>query len=191
MVEFGDDAAAKVIDILRLGGAHGFLDTASLSVVEIVSSGTAVDLSKSIFRIVGVSVAAVIGQISRSVVLIGGAEETIVGICRLVKGVAGTRSDGWSVRLPHGSIVQHIFGAPKGTFQVDHPVLSKQRPQPGGKDLGLSEDLCSAFPTPEKRMKLSALEFEAEAELDPTAAACTIRRYELAGDYAKVLQAAG
>src|SRR5580704_12378865 len=37
-------------------------------------------------------------------------------------------------------IVQHIFGATEGTFQVDHPVLSKQRPQPGGKDLGLSEE---------------------------------------------------
>jgi hypothetical protein len=37
-------------------------------------------------------------------------------------------------------IVQHIFGATEGTFQVDHPVLSKQRPQPGGKDPGLSEE---------------------------------------------------
>jgi len=37
-------------------------------------------------------------------------------------------------------IVQHIFGATEGTFQVDHPGLSKQRPQPGGKDLGLSEE---------------------------------------------------
>ena len=36
-------------------------------------------------------------------------------------------------------IVQHIFGATEGTFQIDYPVLSKQRPQPGGKDLGLSE----------------------------------------------------
>jgi len=38
-------------------------------------------------------------------------------------------------------IVQHIFGATEGTFQVDHPVLSKQRPQPGGKDLGLRKKL--------------------------------------------------
>ena len=37
-------------------------------------------------------------------------------------------------------IVQHIFGATEGTFQVDHPVLSVQWPQPGGKDLGLSEE---------------------------------------------------
>ncbi len=34
-------------------------------------------------------------------------------------------------------IVQHIFGAAEGTFQVDHPVLSKQRPQPGSEDLRL------------------------------------------------------
>ena len=38
-------------------------------------------------------------------------------------------------------ILQHILGATEGAFQVDHPVLSKQRPQPGGKDLGLSEEL--------------------------------------------------
>ena len=37
-------------------------------------------------------------------------------------------------------ILQHIFGATEGTFQVDHPVLSKQRPQPGSEDLGLSEE---------------------------------------------------
>ena len=36
-------------------------------------------------------------------------------------------------------ILQHIFGATEGTFQVDHPVLSIQRSQPGGKDLGLRE----------------------------------------------------
>ena len=37
-------------------------------------------------------------------------------------------------------IVQCIFGAAEGTFQADHSVLSKQRPQPGGKVLGLSEE---------------------------------------------------
>ena len=37
-------------------------------------------------------------------------------------------------------ILQHIFGTTKGTFQVHHPVLSIQWPQPGGKDLGLSEE---------------------------------------------------
>ena len=37
-------------------------------------------------------------------------------------------------------ILQHVFGAPEGTFQVDHPVLPVQWPQPGGKDLGLSEE---------------------------------------------------
>ncbi len=38
-------------------------------------------------------------------------------------------------------IVQHIFGATEGTFQVDHPVLSIERPQPGGEDLGLRKKL--------------------------------------------------
>src|ERR1700730_9470626 len=37
-------------------------------------------------------------------------------------------------------IVQHIFAATEGTFQIDHPVLSVEWPQPGGKDLGLSEE---------------------------------------------------
>ena len=34
-------------------------------------------------------------------------------------------------------IMEHIFGATEGTFQVDHPVLPVQWPQPGGEDLGL------------------------------------------------------
>ena len=38
-------------------------------------------------------------------------------------------------------IMEHILGASEGTFQVDHPVLSKQRPQPGGEGLRLSEEL--------------------------------------------------
>src|ERR1700745_392435 len=47
--------------------------------------------------------------------------------------------DGHTVSVA-AEILQHIFGATEGRFQVDHPVLSKQRPQPGGKDLGLSEE---------------------------------------------------
>src|ERR1700739_4607696 len=47
--------------------------------------------------------------------------------------------DGHTVSVA-AEILQHIFGTTEGRFQVDHPVLSKQRPQPGGKDLGLSEE---------------------------------------------------
>src|SRR5437016_1420210 len=47
--------------------------------------------------------------------------------------------DGHTVSVA-AQIVQHIFGATKGTFQVDHPVLPVQWPQPGGEDLGLSEE---------------------------------------------------
>jgi hypothetical protein len=36
-------------------------------------------------------------------------------------------------------IVQHILGTTEGRFQVDHPVLSIEGPQPGGEDLGLGE----------------------------------------------------
>jgi hypothetical protein len=38
-------------------------------------------------------------------------------------------------------IVQHILGATEGTFQVDHPVLSKQGSEPSSEDLGLGEEL--------------------------------------------------
>jgi len=47
--------------------------------------------------------------------------------------------DGYTMSVA-AQIVQHIFGATEGTFQVDHPVLSKQRSEPGGKDLGLGEE---------------------------------------------------
>jgi len=38
-------------------------------------------------------------------------------------------------------VLQHIFGTTEGTFQVDHPVLSIERSQPCGKDLGSREKL--------------------------------------------------
>src|SRR5256885_196902 len=36
-------------------------------------------------------------------------------------------------------ILEHIFGAAKGWFGVDDPVLSEQRSQPRSEDLGLRE----------------------------------------------------
>ena len=48
--------------------------------------------------------------------------------------------DGHTVSVA-AQIVQHIFGATEGTFQVDHPVLPIQWPQPGGEDLGLRKKL--------------------------------------------------
>jgi hypothetical protein len=38
-------------------------------------------------------------------------------------------------------ILQHIFGATEGTFQVHHPVLSKQGSEPSSEDLGFGEEL--------------------------------------------------
>ena len=38
-------------------------------------------------------------------------------------------------------ILQHKFGTTKGTFQIDHPVLPEQWPQPGSEDLGLRKKL--------------------------------------------------
>jgi|SRR5580692_10595755 hypothetical protein len=36
-------------------------------------------------------------------------------------------------------ILEHILGATKGWFAVDHPVLSEQWSEPGSEDLGLSD----------------------------------------------------
>jgi len=60
--------------------------------------------------------------------------------------------DGHTVSVA-AQIVQHIFGATERTFQVDHPVLSKQRPQPGGKDLGLSEEFQISLEAELARLK--------------------------------------
>jgi len=38
-------------------------------------------------------------------------------------------------------IVHHVWGAPEGTFQVDHPILSMEWPKPSGEDLGLRQKL--------------------------------------------------
>jgi transposase len=38
-------------------------------------------------------------------------------------------------------IVHYVSGATKGTFQIDHPILSMERPQPSGEDLGLRQKL--------------------------------------------------
>ena len=38
-------------------------------------------------------------------------------------------------------IAEHILGASEGWFRIDHPVLSKQRPEPGSKGFRLSEEL--------------------------------------------------
>ena len=38
-------------------------------------------------------------------------------------------------------ILQHIFGATEGAFQVDHPVFSVEWPQLSSEDFGLGEKL--------------------------------------------------
>ena len=38
-------------------------------------------------------------------------------------------------------VLQHIFGTTEGTFQVHHPILSMEWPQPSGEDLGLRKKL--------------------------------------------------
>ena len=59
-------------------------------------------------------------------------------------------------------------GATKGTLQVDHPGLPVQWPQPGGEDLGLSEELQVSF-----EAELAILESLLErAELSVRAGQC-------------------
>ena len=48
--------------------------------------------------------------------------------------------DGYTMSVA-AQILQHIFGAAEGTFQVDHPVLPVEWPQPGSEDLGLRKKL--------------------------------------------------
>ena len=48
--------------------------------------------------------------------------------------------DGYTMSVA-AQILQHILGATEGTFQVDHPVLSVEWPQPGSEDLGLRKKL--------------------------------------------------
>ena len=54
---------------------------------------------------------------------------------------------------------------------------------------GRQEGSRCPVPTPEIRLKLSGLELEAKAELDPAAAARAVRRNELSRNHAKILQA--
>src|SRR5436309_419159 len=46
--------------------------------------------------------------------------------------------DGYAMGVP-AQILEHILWAPEGSFGIDHPVFSEQRPQPGGEGLPLSE----------------------------------------------------
>ena len=36
-------------------------------------------------------------------------------------------------------ILQHVFRTTEGAFEIDHPVLSVEWPEPGGEGLGLSQ----------------------------------------------------
>ena len=48
--------------------------------------------------------------------------------------------DGHAVGVA-AQVLQHILRATEGTFQIDHPVMPVQRPQPGSKDFGLRKKL--------------------------------------------------
>src|SRR5260221_13904449 len=64
---------------------------------------------------------------AKSHLAIGNGDEAMVGDGHAMGGAA--------------EILQHIFGAAEGTFQVDHPVVSKKWPEPSSKDLGFGEGL--------------------------------------------------
>src|SRR5215831_673581 len=50
-------------------------------------------------------------------------------------------------------IVQHVFGATKGRFQVHHPILSMEWPQPGSESFGFRQKLQRAM-----KVELAVLE---------------------------------
>ena len=59
-------------------------------------------------------------------------------------------------------IVQHILGTTEGGFQVDHPVLAIEWPQPGGKGLGLRQKFQVSV---EMQLAISESFFESVDEL--------------------------
>ena len=71
--------------------------------------------------------------------------------------------DGHAMGVP-AQILEHIFGASKGSFGINHPVVPEQRPEPGSKSLWLSKPLQFSMEielailegTPEGRDKLAA-----------------------------------
>jgi hypothetical protein len=65
--------------------------------------------------------------------------------------------DGYAMGVA-AEVLQHILGAAEGWFAVDDPVLAKQWPEPGGEDLGLSEQRQIAG-----QMKLVVLKSRSEA----------------------------
>ena len=62
---------------------------------------------------------------AKSHLAIGNGDEAMVG-------------DGHAMGVA-AEILQHILGTTEGTFQVDHPVFSKQWPEPSSEDLGFGE----------------------------------------------------
>src|SRR5467141_3598813 len=58
--------------------------------------------------------------------LVGEGDQSVVG-------------DGYAMSVT-AQIAEHILGAAEGWFRVNHPVLSKQWPEPCGKGFRLSEE---------------------------------------------------
>ena len=56
------------------------------------------------------------------------------------KGNQAVVGDGHAMSVA-AQIMHHVFGATEGTFQIDHPILSMEWPQPSGEDLGLRQKL--------------------------------------------------
>src|SRR5215467_11418864 len=56
------------------------------------------------------------------------------------KGNQAVVGDGHAMGVA-AQIVHDVLGATEGRFQIDHPILSIEGPQPSGEDLGLRQQL--------------------------------------------------
>ena len=88
--EDGEDFVREVVEII---GRRA--DAATVSVINVAGGAAAIDLRHAILGVETVRVRGVVSHVACAVVLIGRTEETIIGVHRLVKGVA--RSAGYGL----------------------------------------------------------------------------------------------
>src|SRR5438477_4707898 len=91
--EGGENISREVVEIIGRGAADALPGAATVGIVHIAGGAAAIDLRHAILRVKSVRVRGVVSHVACGVVLIGRADEAIVGVHGLVKGV--TRSAGY------------------------------------------------------------------------------------------------
>src|SRR5712691_35592 len=101
--------AVQAIDVVCLSGAQGLLDTAAHGVINVAGGGcgagakSAVDLNESIFGVIEIGVAAVVGHVAGGVVLVGWADELVLRIHALAE-TAGSRTGALASAIAPGIV---------------------------------------------------------------------------------------